>query len=507
MLVTSLVQEPGRNIKGVLWLGFGAALIAATAVAYAARADSNRYYYWSDWISHTQTVLDTIEEERVELFNALTALATFYQTGENHTLDELAGTISKLRTLSIQLRNLTRDNQRQQARLDRFDSILRSLTAPISPQLPTETTESIKAPTAASIAVAFTELRQQLSQMSSEEHGLLKERLAGAQTSSRRSIATMMVGGSLVFVWLLLVSGYAQLTGGRLRESAQNLARFQRQLIRAGAQRRADELFRKIIQSAQDAMVIVGKGGRIVLVNEQAERLYGYTRSELLGMKAEMLSPARLRAEYRADPRLRSPGSAMEFCGVRKDGVEFPVEVSVGQIELEDSTVICMALRDITERKKIEQALRESEERYRLLVENVEDYAIFMLDDEGCVISWNEGAQRMTAYAAEEIVGRDVSCFFPPEDVAIGNPARERIEARERGKCETEGWRTRKDGSRIWVNSVITALYGPDGRFKASVKSPVTSLIGSWPKRNFAAYSSRRPMRWLSSLRTVASNS
>ena len=299
----SLVQEAGRDIKGpVLWLGFGAALIAAAAVGYAARAESNRYYYWSDWISHTQAVLDTIEEERVQLFNALTTLATFYQTGEDRRLDELAATISKLRRLSTQLGSVTRDNPRQQARLHRIDSILRSLTAPISSPPPAETTESIKAPNTTSIALAFNELRQELSEMSAEEHGLLKQRLARAQTSSRRSIATMTVGGSLVFVWLLLVSGYAQLTAGRLQKSAQNLADFERQLIHAAAQTKADELFRKIIESAQDAMVIVGKGGRIVLVNEQVERLYGYTRSELLGMKAEMLSPERLRAEYRADP-------------------------------------------------------------------------------------------------------------------------------------------------------------------------------------------------------------
>jgi PAS domain S-box-containing protein len=105
-----------------------------------------------------------------------------------------------------------------------------------------------------------------------------------------------------------------------------------------------------------------------------------------------------------------------------------------------------------------------------MLVQNVQDYAIFMLDPEGPVISWNEGAQRIKGYTAEEIIGRHFSCFYSPEDIAIGKPPRELTEARETGRCEDEGWRIRKDGSRFWANVVITALFGLNGEIKGFSK-------------------------------------
>jgi PAS domain S-box-containing protein len=109
------------------------------------------------------------------------------------------------------------------------------------------------------------------------------------------------------------------------------------------------------------------------------------------------------------------------------------------------------------------EALRASEERFRLLVESVRDYAIFMLDTEGRIVSWNLGAERLKGYRADEIVGRHFSSFYPPEDVAAGKPARELETAAAEGRLEDEGWRIRKDGSRFWANVVITALRGPDG--------------------------------------------
>src|SRR5437773_2090261 len=98
------------------------------------------------------------------------------------------------------------------------------------------------------------------------------------------------------------------------------------------------------------------------------------------------------------------------------------------------------------------------EERYRLLVEAVKDYAIFMLDPEGHVATWNPGAERIKGYAAGEIIGRHFSAFYPPEDVAAGKPAHELRVAAAEGRFEDDGWRLRKDGSRFWGNVVLTAL-------------------------------------------------
>jgi PAS domain S-box-containing protein len=114
--------------------------------------------------------------------------------------------------------------------------------------------------------------------------------------------------------------------------------------------------------------------------------------------------------------------------------------------------------------------LRESEERFRILIEGVGDYAIFMLDPEGRVASWNDGARAIKGYRAEEIIGCSFDCFYPPEDIAAGKPVRELQQAREKGRCEDEGWRVRKDGSRFWADVAITALYGADGELRGFSK-------------------------------------
>lgn len=118
----------------------------------------------------------------------------------------------------------------------------------------------------------------------------------------------------------------------------------------------------------------------------------------------------------------------------------------------------------------LSEALRQSEEHFRLLVENVIDYAIFMLDPQGHVMSWNAGAERIKGYRAEEILGQHFSHFYPEEDIRHGKPERELAIAKIEGRVEDEGWRLRKDGSRFWANVVITALYDQDRRLRGFAK-------------------------------------
>ncbi len=115
-------------------------------------------------------------------------------------------------------------------------------------------------------------------------------------------------------------------------------------------------------------------------------------------------------------------------------------------------------------------ALRNSEERFRLLVEGVADYAIYMLDPEGKVVSWNKGAERLKGYPADEILGQDFSVFFLPEDVAAGKPAEELACATAQGRTEQEAWRVRKDGSRFWAEVIVTALRDEDGKLRGFAK-------------------------------------
>ncbi len=142
---------------------------------------------------------------------------------------------------------------------------------------------------------------------------------------------------------------------------------------------------------------------------------------------------------------------------------------------------VLVTLEDITARKSLEREVQEGEERFRLLVRGVRDYTILMLDRNGFILSWNEGAERLKGYREEEILGKHFSVFYLPEDVLSGKPEAILREAMTKGNCEDEGWRVRKDGSRFWANVVITALR--DGRGELCGFAKVTRDVAERRKR------------------------
>jgi PAS domain S-box-containing protein len=231
------------------------------------------------------------------------------------------------------------------------------------------------------------------------------------------------------------------------------------------------ELHRLLVESVEDyAIFALDPQGYILSWNAGAQRFKGYTADEIIGKHFSIFYPRELVAEGFPEFELRTAANTGRFedegWRIRKDGTRFWANVVITSLrDKETGRLLGFAkvTRDLTERREAEEALRESEERFRLMVEGVRDYAIFMLDPSGNVATWNEGAERINGYRPKEIIGQHFSKFYPQEDVDAGKPARELEIAARTGKYEEEGWRVRKNGEVFWASVLITALRNKSG--------------------------------------------
>src|SRR5215217_5097075 len=264
--------------------------------------------------------------------------------------------------------------------------------------------------------------------------------------------------------------------------------------------------FGRLFERIRDAVIVAdAETQRIVLWNRAAAKMFGYSVSEALQLRVEALVPEPLKDAHRAGitryarkghgPYIDSD-APLDLPAVTKNGKEISVEMSLSPIspvdEVDDGEArfVLAVIRDVTERKRAEvairqlnknlesrvrertsqlettiaeleasrQEMRESAGRFRLLVENVSDYAIFMLDPEGRIVSWNEGAERIQGYKAAEVNGKHSSVFYAAEDVERGLPEEELRVAAAESRVQEEGWRVRRDGTPFQAEVVITAL-------------------------------------------------
>jgi PAS domain S-box-containing protein len=232
----------------------------------------------------------------------------------------------------------------------------------------------------------------------------------------------------------------------------------------------SESRYRMLIDAVTDyAIYMLDPEGIITSWNPGASRLKGYDESEIIGKHFSRFYPEE-------DRKSRLPSRALEIAKhegkfenegwhVRKDGSKFWAYVVIDPIRDDAGKLVGFVkiTRDLTERRKAETALHESQEQFRLLVQGVTDYAIYMLNPEGYVSSWNAGAQRIKGYAPDEIIGRHFSCFYTEEDRKAGWPQKAIERAARDGRYEREGWRVRKDGTKFFANVVIDAIYNPDG--------------------------------------------
>ena len=241
--------------------------------------------------------------------------------------------------------------------------------------------------------------------------------------------------------------------------------------------RREGDAFRLLVESSRDyAIFLLDAEGCIASWNEGARRLKGYERDEVIGRHFSIFYPPdaleRNWPQTELEAAVRDGRFEDEGWRIRKDGTRFWASVVITALRNQAGDVIGFGKvsRDLTERRLAELALRESEERFRMLVDSTVDYAIFMLNPEGLVSSWNAGARRIKGYEANEIIGKHFSTFYTPEAVAAGWPEHELRESERTGSFEDEGWRVRKDGSLFWANVVITPIRGHDGTLRGFAK-------------------------------------
>ncbi|MHA6724247.1 PAS domain S-box protein [Sphingomonas sp. RS2018] len=267
-------------------------------------------------------------------------------------------------------------------------------------------------------------------------------------------------------------------------------------------QQPSGEIFQLLVDAITDyALYMLDPDGRIVTWNSGAERFKGYAPDEIIGEHFSRFFsqedrdaglPAHVIAAAAREGRFEAEGWR-----VRKDGSRFWAHAILDAIRDEDGSLLGFAkiTRDVTERKERERALRESERRFQLLVGSVEDYAIYMLDLQGHVTTWNAGARRFKGYEADEIIGQHFSRFFLPADRREGLPARILKTAAEEKRFEMEGWRLRKDGEKFLAHVVVDSIYDDDGSLVGFAK--ITRDITEKRRLEQANYESALQLRML----------
>jgi PAS domain S-box-containing protein len=405
------------------------------------------------WVEHTQVVIDRLQVLLTQVDEDSMAVRGYLLTGNSVYLRSLETSRQAMPRELQDLKGLVSDNPVRLTELAKLEELMNQHLASIE-----RFGQSGENAQPSSLARQLDEsnrltdqIRAQITLIHDEERLLLQKR-AVASVESSKAVRGLIVLG-LIFGILVVLGGTFLIN----REMA----------ARQGVQRELDRFF----TLTNDLFCIAGFDGHFKRLNPAWEKTFGYTTEELTAKPFEtFLHPEDVEKTRQEFARQHRGEGVVSFenryrC---KDGSYRWLLWNAQPLVAEQ--LIFASARDMTERKQMEESLRQSEERARLMVESVKDYAIFMLDPDGRVVNWNPGAERIKGYRAEEIIGRHFSCFYPEKSIREGIPERELRVARDTGRSEDEGWRVRKDGSLFWANAVISAVRNSQGGLLGFVK-------------------------------------
>jgi PAS domain S-box-containing protein len=450
-------ESRNMSLKNKLTFGFGAALCILAMIGLLSYRRFSQENVDQQWVEHSHQVLEMLDSTLASLLELSAEERGFALTHSSPHLQSSRHLKDVIESNLRQIKTLTADNPRQQATYSRLADLVGARVALIE-ELKTQSSseENLETPR----NELSGQIRTLLMEMRLQEEKLLGERLQEAAAGNRQMKAILDVGYafSLLLFGLTVYAIFREIE--KRKESEESL-------------RRAQEQYRLLFDSNPIPVWVYDLETLDILdVNATASNRYGYTREEFLRLKISDLRPQPDVPTLLKN--IRETTQAVQDSGPwrheKKSGEIIDVQIRSYPLNFGGKDARLAVATDITDQKKAEDALKESEERFRLIVSNIKDYAIIVLNPGGQITSWNGGAQRIKGYKADEIVGQHFSIFYPPEDISVGKPTIELNSAREEGRFEDDSWRVRKDGSRFWANVVVTPLRDDVGTLRGFVK-------------------------------------